>query len=117
MGYTQMTIFDFLQPEFPDINTISEAEAVRIVGDALGVEFTYSEFFNEWAARKGKTRLYLNYSNFNLPDNYDLFLDAGYDRRNPCYEGGGRPCASIEEAIKYLKSKIGGQNENRRRLH
>jgi hypothetical protein len=98
-----MTIFDFLGPAYPDIKTITEAEAVRIVGDALGVEFTYSEFFNEWVARKGKTRLNLKYSNFNLPDNHDLFLGAGYAYRTG---GGGRPCDSIKEAIAYLERKV-----------
>ena len=110
--YQQMTIFDFLGPAYPDIKTISEAEAVRIVGDAIGVKFAWSEVFDVWIAQKGKLRLNLKYSNFNLPDNHDLFLSAGYDRRNPCCEGGGSPCTSIEEAIKYLKTKMEGGNED-----
>ena len=34
--YQQMTIFDFLEPAYPDIKTITEAEAIQIVGDATG---------------------------------------------------------------------------------
>ena len=106
MGYTQMTIFDFLQPdqsEYPDINTISEAEAVRIVGDALGVRFVWSEFFHTWQAVKRKVKLTLNYSHFNLLDNHDLFLSAGYDYKTG---GGGSPCRGIREAIAYLEKKV-----------
>lgn len=107
--YRQMTIFDFLGPAYPDIRTITEAEAVRIVGDAIGVKFAWSEFFGVWIAKKGKIRLNLKYSNFNLPDNNDLFLSTGYDCK---MSGGGAPCKSIEEAIKYLKTKMEDGNDN-----
>lgn len=111
MSYTQMTIFDFLQPdqsEYPDINTISEAEAVRIVGDALGVEFVWSEFFQTWQAVKRKVKLTLDYDHFDLIDNHDLFLNVGYDCK---MGGGGAPCESIEEAIKYLKTRVEDEND------
>jgi len=101
--YQQMTIFDFLGPAYPDIKTITEAEAVRIVGDALGVRFVWSEFFQEWESVKGKVKLSLNYSHYNLTDNHDLFLGAGYAYRTG---GGGRPCDSIKEAIAYLERKV-----------
>ena len=108
MGYTQMTIFDFLQldqREYPDINTISEAEAVRIVGDALGVEFVWSEFFQTWQAVKRKVEMTLNYAHYDLIDNHDLFLSAGYDcKAKHC--GGGAPCSGIREAIAYLERKV-----------
>ena len=91
------------------IAKITEAEAVRIVGDAIGVKFAWSEFFNVWIAQKGKLRLNLKYGNFNLPDNHDLFLSTGYDCK---MGGGGVPCKSIEEAIKYLKTKMEDENEN-----
>lgn len=111
MGYTQMTIFDFIQPnqrEYPDINTISEAEAIQIVGDALGVRFVWSESFHEWQAVKRKVKLTLNYDHFDLIDNHDLFLSAGYDCK---MGGGGAPCKSIEEAIKYLNARAEDEND------
>ena len=101
--YQQMTIFDFLGPAYPDIKTITEAEAVRIVGDALGVRFVWSEFFQTWQAVKRKVELTLNYAHYDLIDNHDLFLSAGYAYRTG---GGGRPCDSIKEAIAYLERKV-----------
>lgn len=108
LRYEQLTIFDFLQPdqsEYPDINTISEAEAVRIVGDALGVRFAWSEFFQTWQAVKSKVKMTLNYAHFNLIDNHDLFLSAGYYcKAKHC--GGGAPCRGIREAIAYLERRV-----------
>lgn len=101
----QMTIFDFLPSRYPDINDIDESEAVRIVGDRLGVVFTYNDYFEQWECKKGKIKLSLEYDHFNLHDNHDLFLGVGYDCRNPVC-GGGSPCASIEQAIRYFERII-----------
>lgn len=51
----QLTIFDWmpsLARPYPDINDITEAEAVQIVAGALGLKFVYSERFREWQAKK-----------------------------------------------------------------
>lgn len=96
----QITIFDWFRPAAPDINDITEAEAVRQVGDMIGVVFSYNDRFNQWQARVGNLKLSLSYRRFNLDNNTDLFLDAGYDYYKG---GGGSPCSGIESAVKYFE--------------
>ena len=105
--YEQLTIFDWmptLRKEFPDINDIPETEAVRIVGENLGVTFTYDKKFDQWRWKKGKLILSMDYDNFILDDNHDLFLGTMYSYG--CTEGGASPCSGIEEAINWFKSKL-----------
>ncbi len=108
----QISIFDWM-PEavpavaFPNINDITEETAVRMVGNEIGVEFVYNELFHHWEAKVGKMKLDLEYSRFNLDNNHDLFLGAGYMFGSG---GGGRPCDSIEDAVKYFRKKIGERN-------
>ena len=92
-----------LRPGFPDIIDIPEEEAVRIVGENLGVTFTYDKKFDEWQWRKGKLRLSMGYSHFDLDDNHDLFLGTMYSYGT---EGGASPCSGIEETINWFKSKL-----------
>jgi hypothetical protein len=102
----QMTIFEWLQPErtsYPDINDIDEAEAVRLVWDALGVKFIWNDFFALWIGKKGKLRMDLEYSHFDLDDNHDLFLGAGYECGT---SGGASPTSGIEEAIAYVNKAM-----------
>ena len=60
----QLTIFDWMPEKPPDINDISEAEAVQMVGDRLGVKFTYDSFFKDYRAKIGKIILRLSYGHF-----------------------------------------------------
>lgn len=101
----QMTIFEWLQPErtsYPDINDIDEAEAVRLVGDALGVKFIRNDFFELWIGKKGKLRMDLQYDNFCI-GNHELFLGAGYAYGTA---GGASPTSGIKEAIAYFKDAM-----------
>lgn len=102
----QMTIFDFLPVEYPDINDVDEREAVRIVGEQLGITFTYNKRFEEWEYKKGRIRLSLEYDHFNLDDNHELFFGAGYNISGGTHEGGGSPCSSIESVVEYLKAAL-----------
>lgn len=100
----QLSIFDWMT-SYPDINDISESQAVQMVGDAIGVKFEWSEFFDTWLAKVGKTRLDLKYGHFVLADNHDLYIGVGYWKEDK-KEGGGFPLESIEKAIKYFKAHI-----------
>ena len=99
----QMTIFDFLAPAYPDINDITEEEAARIIGDAIGAQFKYVDRFREWQGKIGKLKLSVGYSHFILDDNHDLFVDTDYQFGT---EGGGAPCTSIEGVVKWFRKKI-----------
>lgn len=96
----QMSIYDFMKPTYPDINDIPEEEAVRIVGEAIGMEFFYSTKFQDWRSLKKGIVLTMEYGHFTLDDNHDLFLGTGYNTRNA---GGGSPCDGIEEAINWFR--------------
>lgn len=102
----QISIFEWM-PEavpavtFPDINDIQEEEAVRIVGEQIGVDFTYNERFRQWIGKIRRLKLELEYDHYNMIDKHDLFLGVGYSIGS---SGGGRPCDGIEEAIKYFRN-------------
>lgn len=108
----QLSIFDWMPEETPDINDISEAEAVRIVGERLGVDFV-KNWFGYYEAKKGKLKIELQYSHF-VPgvNNGRLFLDASFSYGSGC--GGGSPCDGIEDAIKYLTGKMKWTEEQER---
>lgn len=99
----QMTIYEWLQPAYPDINDIDEAEAVRLVGDALGVKFIWNDFFAQWIGKKGKLRMAMEYDHFVLDDNHDLFLGVDYSFGTA---GGASPTRGIKEAIEYFKDAM-----------
>ena len=99
----QLTIFDWLPEQiYPDINETKEEDAVRMVGDALGVVFRYDYFQERWRAKKGRFRMGLEYDHFNLEHDKSLFLGADWELGT---SGGGSPCRGIGHAIEYLRRK------------
>lgn len=104
--YEQMTIFDFLRPQFPDINDIPVSDAAQIVGENLGITFKYDPKFDQWQWKKGKLKLSMEYGRFILDDCKDLFLGTDYEYKGPCHEGGGSPCSGIKEAIDWFRNKM-----------
>ena len=100
----QLNIFELIPA--PDINDVTEDEAVRIVGDRLGVTFAYNEFFGDWRAKRGNMTMALSYGRF-FPGVFDgrLFLGADYNitRGGGFYTGGSCPCDGIDEATEYLE--------------
>lgn len=99
----QMTLFDFLKPEYPDINSITEAEAAEIVGDSIGKTFKYNSFFEQWEVRIGRLKLSLSFDNYNLDGNTDRFIGVGYEKGT---SGGGAPCDTIQQAVAYFNRKM-----------
>lgn len=103
----QLSIFDWipnLASSFPPLTEITEAEAVRIVGEQIGKVFVYNTKFSEWEAKIDKHRkLSMEYSHYRMTDCTDLFLGVGYTARD---EGGGSLCDTIEEAVEYFKRRL-----------
>lgn len=104
----QLSIFD-LFPEYPDFNTVSEEKCVSIIGDVLGLKFSYSVRFGVWKARIGCIDLSVNYSTYMGSET--RFISVGYDNRRD-HSGGGAPCDSIDEAIRYFRKCIEKGNRN-----
>lgn len=99
----QLSLFD--SEELPDIGTVTEEQAAEIVGEQIGVKFSFNKFYEHWIAKMGKLELNLNYDSYAIGGK--LFLGVGYVHKEPeDYSGGGSPCDSIEEAVKYFKDKI-----------
>lgn len=99
----QMSIFDFLPSSTPDINDITEAEAVKLVGEQLGVKFIYNAFFEQWEAKKGRAKMGLTYDHFNGVHNNALFLGTHIDIGTA---GAGAPCSGIDDAVKWFKTHL-----------
>ena len=98
----QISIYSLLPT--PDINDISEAEAVQIVGERLGVRFSYNDFFERWEGKRGRITMALSYSHY-FPDIFEgrLFLGADYHYGDG---GGSSPCDGIDEAVEYLHGAL-----------
>lgn len=102
----QMTIWDYLEPE--SLDNLSESEMVKQIEVRTGLKFEYFETsskYGTWNCYKAKKNgivfevSYSKYMNTNI-----RFIDVGWDcKKNK--SGGGSPCDSVDEAVKYLKSK------------
>lgn len=99
----QMTIFDFIKPDYTGIaiDDLDEKEMVTIIGNALDLDFKYDSFFETYMAKVGDECFRLGYSNYTLSDRHDLFISCGWDKKT---HGKGRPCDSLDEAIKWFKA-------------
>ena len=102
----QISIFDLLKPDYPDFHTMTEAEIVQYIGNALGLSFRYDDFLEQWEAKKGKAIFTVNLHRYlsswhkGDEENGELFISCGYSVGT---YGWGRPCDSMEEAITKFK--------------
>lgn len=110
MTYKQLSVFDFL-PVPSDLDELPEADMVKMIGDALGVEFAYDSFYEEYAAAlPKKLRLTLEYGNY-FVDEWDedgngaRFIGCGYECKSD-HSGGGAPKDSVGDAIEWFKGVI-----------
>lgn len=108
----QLSIFDWMEDfapaqdakqaaGYPALDDIPEEKAIKIIGDRIGVNFTWNSFFERYEAKVGKITLDARYDHY-LPEINDgrLMLSIGYNGKN---FGGGTPSDSIEEAIDYFE--------------
>ena len=101
----QMSIFDYIQPEYPDINTITEAEMVSIIGKATGLTFVRDKFLEDWRAKYKGCVISIEYLNYKTYDerNGKRFISVEVEYKT---SGIGSPCDNIEEAIGRIKKGI-----------
>lgn len=91
-----------------NINELPEAELVRMIGCAVGMNFTYRSERQEWTAKTKHMNMHVHYSHYTCRDREgQKFISVGYDYRKDGHVGGsGSPCDTIEEAIRALKTGI-----------
>lgn len=101
----QMTIWEFLEKP-RSLEDMTEKEMVDYIGKQLGKVFIYNDYLEHWEVKLRKNyKLDLSFSTYDTSDdnNGKRFISAGWGNH---MGGGGRPCDSLEEAIKYLKDAI-----------
>lgn len=109
----QMSIFDILpigNTEAICIDATPEDEMVKLIGYALGIVFKYNGHLEQYEHVQRKLKLTVQYSNYDLEDNHDRFISCGWDN-SKTHSGGGRPCDSMEEAVKYLRTVMKNERE------
>ena len=100
MENAQMTIWDYLD----SLDNLPEDEMARQVGEGAGLDFKPVEMITKWSSlrfyqAKDKGAVYeIHYSAYMGTAIRFIAVDWGYKKG-----GGGAPCDSVEEAIKYLK--------------
>ena len=106
----QMTIWEFLQPtKEKSLEEMTEKEMVEYIGKKIGKVFIYNDYLSQWEVKLRKNyKLDLSFSNYCMNWNSDKgdgkrFISCGYGNHKG---GGGRPCDSLEEAIKYFEDAI-----------
>ena len=110
----QMSIFDLLEAETPKIDDITEAEAVRIVGERLGVQFKYNSTFGEWQTQVGKMKLGCEYDHFSEGINDGrLFLGVRWSLGT---SGGACPCYGIDETVKYFRNRLANAKKHKEEI-
>lgn len=108
----QLSIFDWMEDfdpakeatpaaGYPALDDIPEEKAIKIIGDRIGVNFTWNSSFERYEAKVGKITLDACYDHY-LPEINDgrLMLSIGYNGK---HFGGGTTSDSIEEAIDYFE--------------
>ena len=103
---TQMTIFDFLQPNISDANNLDnlpEAEMVKMIMAATGLDFEYRDDFWRYEAKRKGVKYEVGYSNYQLDDNHKRFISCGYGNNKG---GSGSPCDTVQEAISFFQRAL-----------
>lgn len=107
----QMTIFDFMDQDVNDQNIcdITQEDLQRILSETLGLEFKWNDYFKEYQYndKKTKTEMTFKFSHYSeCHKNGAMCVLTNYNCRKNGYEGGGKPCDSIEEVKEFFKGII-----------
>ena len=112
----QIDIFDILEPEgeheyLSDLNfrTMKVEEIVALLGDRLGLKFTFNDLFNEYQVKAGKRTLCVHLSHYYADGDKAgaLFISCGWHDKT---SGAGVPCDSLSEAYEFLHNAKKGAN-------
>ncbi len=107
----QITLMDWCGNEA--LEGISEAEAVKMIGDALNIQFKYRDDFWGWEYKKGEVICQIKYDNYIFNDNHRQFIGVDINWHQ---SGWSSPCDNIDEAIEMIKKafeKIKKEKENK----
>lgn len=104
----QMTIWDFMESSKANFHTMTEKEIVDYVGNALGLEFKWSDFFEQYICKTKGMILDLALSTYLVGIGDDeveeeKFISVGCSAK---HAGGGCPCDSLEEAVEWFREAI-----------
>jgi len=102
----QLSIFDFLKSNALD--DLPEEDMVQMIVAATGIDFQKRSFAGgrwieeeyEYSGKRGGYEYTVRYSNYNMNDSHARYISCGWGRKT---EGGGSPCDSVDEAIRYFK--------------
>lgn len=98
----QMDIFDFLKTG-EDWEEMPEEEVVKTIGERVGVGFKWNAFLGQWEGKVGKVKLDVSFSHFKGINDDRKFISSGWSVKNG---GGGSPCESIDESVRFLRAAI-----------
>ena len=103
---------------FEDIEQMTLEYIAEKVGDTLGITFTktlpasskYAEFGEIYAAKVKGYRLEISKDTYQTMDDLDgkAFIGVEYDIKGG---GGGAPCDSVNEAIRYFRKLLKGERK------
>lgn len=106
----QMTIYDYLPAE-KSLEDILEADAVKRIGDAIGVNFLPDNVLGGYRAKYGKYILMCEYDRYcvDVDDETgkgDLFIGVEINVKGERGYGAGAPTDSIQGAINWFRNKM-----------
>ena len=101
----QMTIWDFLPSE--SLEDIPEEEMVQRIGNAIGVNFVWNDYYKEYQAKLKGYTLSVEYDRYCIDLDEDIgaghrFVGVGFMKKG---EGCAGPCDSIDEAIEWFLNR------------
>lgn len=105
----QMSIWDFIKPKELSLDDIPEAEMVRQISAATGLDFKYIDDFWGWQVKVKKVTFAVKYDNYRMEDNTDRFIGADWQTTT---QGSSVPCDSIPRAIKFFQAAIERMNKS-----
>ena len=119
----QMTIFDILETDEPiDWRDMSLKQIASYISERTGLNFIpdtrFHGDFHEYIAYKTNRLFFtIGLSKYNTLDdrNGQPFISVGYEDKKD-RSGGGGPCDTLEEAIKYFGRLLRKEKQNETRI-
>ena len=99
----QLSLWDIVPPNNQDFQLISHDETVRLISEAVGLDFKYRDDFWGYEAKKGKVRMSIEFSHYRGINNDKPYIGCDINTNTA---GCSSPCDSIEEAIQFFKKGI-----------